>query len=136
MKRKILVLVSDPINGEVLKKAVGVEKAEEAEVQVLAPALNDSKIRFWASDPDASIGRAEDVADESVDRMQDQDVDAAGGTGESEPLLAIQDALATFEADEIVLCTRPGGDMHWLEEGFVEEARARFDRPVRHVEVG
>ena len=132
---KILALVSEPISGEVLKTAVGGEEAEEAEVLVVAPALNDSKIRFWASDPDGSIGRAEEVAEESVERMDEEGIDAAGDTGESDPLLALQDALATFEADEIVLCTRPGGELNWLEDGVVEEAKARFDRPVRHIEV-
>lgn len=37
MAKKIVVLVSEPISGEVLKDAVGGEKAEEAEVLVIAP---------------------------------------------------------------------------------------------------
>lgn len=136
MGRKILALVSEPMSGEALKMAVGAEEAEEAEVLVIAPALNESKIRFWASDPDGSIERAEEVAEETVERMDEEGIDAAGDTGESDPLLALQDALATFAADEIVLCTRPGGERNWLEEGVVEEARARFDTPVRHIEMG
>jgi hypothetical protein len=62
-------------------------------------------------------------------------VDAAGDTGESDPLLAIQDALQTFPADEIVLFTHPGGQQNWGEEGLVEEARERFGRPVEHLVV-
>lgn len=51
-------------------------------------------------------------------------------------LLAIQDALATFPADEIVLVTHPEGEENWLEEGVVSDARERFaDRPVRHLVV-
>ena len=133
--RKILALVSEPISGDALKNAVGVEEAEEAEVLVVAPALNESKIRFWTSDPDGSIERAEDVAEETVERMDEEGVDAAGDTGESDPLLALQDALGTFDADEIVLCTRPGGERNWLEEGVVDEARQRFEPPVRHLEI-
>ena len=135
MPMKILALVSEPISADVLKNAVGSDQAEEAEVLVVAPALNDSKVRFWASDPDGSIERAEGVAQESVERMDEEGIDAAGDTGESDPLLALQDALATFEADEIVLCTRPGGELNWLEDGVVEEVKARFDRPVRHIEI-
>ena len=60
-------------------------------------------------------------------------VDAAGDTGESDPLLAIQDALQTFPADEIVLFTHAGGELNWLEEGVVEEARERFEIPVDHL---
>ena len=114
MGRKILALVSEPMSGEALKMAVGAEEAEEAEVLVIAPALNESKIRFWASDPDGSIERAEEVAEETVERMDEEGIDAAGDTGESDPLLALQDALATFAVDEIVLCTRPGGERNWL----------------------
>ena len=135
MVKKILALVSEPISGDALKTAIGSEEAEDAEVLVVAPALNESKVRFWASDPDGSIERAEAVADETVERMDEEGVAAAGDTGESDPLLALQDALATFAAEEIVLCTRSGGERNWLEEGVVEEAKARFDTPVRHLEM-
>jgi hypothetical protein len=136
MGKKILALVSEPISGDALKQAVGDEVAEDAEVLVVAPALNESRMRFWASDPDGSIERAEQVADETVERMDEEGVDVAGDTGESDPLLAVQDALATFAADEILLCTHPGGDRNWLEEGVVDEVRSRFDTPVRHLEMG
>lgn len=137
MGKKILALVSEPISGDTLKQVLGADEAEQAEVLVVAPALNESKVRFWASDPDSSIERAEEVAEETVERMDEQGVDAAGDTGESDPLLALQDALATFAADEIVLCTHTGGERNWLEEGVVDEAKSRFSStPVRHLEVG
>ena len=132
MPKRILALVSEPVSGEALKSAVGRERAEEAEVLVVAPALN-SRTRFLFSDTDDAIGRAEAVEEETVERMNEEGVDAAGDTGESDPLLAIQDALQTFDADEIVLFTHPGGQANWLEEGLVDDAQARFDRPVRHL---
>jgi hypothetical protein len=135
MGKKILALVSEPIDGEALKSAVGIDDAEEAEVLVVAPALDDSKARFWTSDADGAISRAEEVAEESVERMDEEGVDAAGDTGESDPLLALQDALTTFAADEIVVCVHPEGKQNWLEEGLVDEARERFDPPVRHIEI-
>jgi hypothetical protein len=132
--RRILALVSEPVSGEALEKAVGPEKAQAAEVLVVAPALMTRK-HFVFSDPDPAIERAEDVQEETVERMVEQGVDAAGDTGESDPLQALEDALQTFEADEIVLFTHPEGRRNWLEEGVVEEAKARFDRPVRHLVV-
>ena len=130
MSKKILALASEPISGDLLKTAVG---TDDAEVLVVAPALN-TKTRFWLSDPDPAIDRAEEVAAESQERMEEDGVDAVGQTGESDPLLAIQDALATFAADEIVLVTHPGGEKNWLEEGVVAEAQERFaDRTVRHL---
>jgi hypothetical protein len=134
MAKKIIALVTEPVSGQALKSAVGAGTAEEAEVLVVAPALN-SKIKFLTSDPDDAIARAEAVQEETVERMDEEGIDAAGDTGESDPLLALQDALATFPADEIVLFTHPGGRHNWAEEGVVEEAQARFEAPVRHLVV-
>jgi hypothetical protein len=132
MARRILALVSEPVSGQALRSAIGSERAEAAEVLVVAPALN-SRVRFWTSDTDEAIERAQQVQEETVERMTEEGVDAAGDTGESDPLLAIHDALQAFPADEIVLFTHPEGKRNWLEDGVVDEARDRFDAPVRHV---
>jgi hypothetical protein len=125
MERKILALVSEPVSGDALRSAIGGDPADDTEVLVVAPALN-SRTRFWVSDPDPAIERAEEVQEETVERMDEEGVDAAGDTGESDPLLAVQDALQTFEADKIVLFTHPQGGRNWLEEGVVDEAKERF----------
>ena len=134
MARRILALVAEPVSGEALKSAVGAERAEAAEVLVVAPALA-TRTRFMFSDPDPAIGRADEVQEETVERMDEEGIDAAGDTGESDPLLAIQDALTTFPADEIVLFTHEQGKRNWLEDGVVDEAKSRFDLPVRHLVV-
>jgi hypothetical protein len=103
-------------------------------VLVVAPALN-TKRRFFLADPDPAIERAEEVQEESVARLGDAGIDAAGDTGEEDPLLALQDALVTYDADEIVLFTHAGGKRNWLEDGLVEQAKERFDPPVRHMVV-
>jgi hypothetical protein len=130
---KVIALVSEPVSGDALRAAIG-DRANEAEVLVVAPALN-SKLRFWMSDPDPAIERAEAVQEETVERMDEEGVDAAGDTGESDPVLAIQDALQTFAADEIVLFTHPRGERNWLEEGVVDEVKERFGLPVAHLVV-
>jgi hypothetical protein len=132
MAKKILVVVSEAVDDEALRSALGGDDLEGAEVMVVAPALN-SRRRFLLDDPDAAIGRAEEVQTETVERLDDAGVDAVGATGESDPLLAIQDALATFEADEIVLFTHSGGQRNFQEEGLVDEATERFTPPVRHL---
>jgi hypothetical protein len=134
MGKKILAVVSEPVSADVLRSAIGEDEAADAEVLVVAPALS-SKKRFLLADPDPGIERAEEVQEETVERLDEEGVDAAGDTGESDPLLAIQDALQTFPADEIVLFTHSGGDQNWLEEGLVEDAKERFEAPVRHLVV-
>ena len=132
MAAKILAVTSEPASPEALREALGAEVPEDAEVLVVAPALN-TRLRFLMSDPDAAIDRAEAVAEETAERLGEEGIDAAGDSGESDPILAIQDALVGFPADRIVLFVHPGGKRNWLEEGVVEGARERFDVPVSHV---
>jgi hypothetical protein len=134
MPKKILALVAEPVSADALRSAVGEEDADSAEVLVVAPALN-SKKRFFLADPDPAIARAEEVQEETVERLAEGGIDAAGDTGEEDPLLALQDALVTYDADEIVVFTHAGGKQNWLEEGLVEQAKERFDAPVRHMVV-
>jgi hypothetical protein len=134
MSKKIIALVSEPISGDALRSAVGRDTAEEAEVLVVAPALN-SRFKFLTSDSDEAIGRAEQVQEETVERLDEEGIDAAGDTGESDPLLALQDALQTYDADEIVLFMHTQGGRNWQEEGLVEEAQERFGRPVKQLVV-
>ena len=134
MAKRILALTSEPISAGALRSAVGADVADDAEVLVVAPALS-SRRRFFLADPDPAIERAEAVEAESVERLDEEGIDAAGDTGEEDPLLALQDALMTYEADEVVLFTHAGGKQNWLEEGLVEQAGSRFDVPVRHLVV-
>ena len=133
MAKKILALVSEAVSADALRTAVG-DDASDAEVLVVAPALG-SRTRFLLADPDPAINRAEQVQEETVERLTEDGVDAAAGTpGEQDPLLALQDAMATYAADEIVLFTHAGGDQNWLEDGLVDQAQERFaGTPVRHL---
>ena len=132
MPKRILAVVSEAVSGDALKSALGEDVVQDAEVLVVAPALI-SKRRWFLADPDPAIERADQVQEETVERLVEEGIDAAGDTGESDVLLAIQDALATFDADEVVLFVREGGKANWLEEGVAEQASERFDVPVRHI---
>ena len=135
MAKKILALVSEAVSADALRSAIGGDVADHAEVLVVAPALN-TKTRFILADPDPAIDRAEQVQEETVERLNEGGIDAAPAAtpGDDDPLLALQDALATYDADEIVVFTHPGGDSNWQEDGLVDEAKERFSgTPVRHI---
>ena len=132
---KLLVLTAEPISADVLREAAGDEADDDAEVMVVSPALTDSPLRFWVSDADAAIEHAESTVEETVERLDEEGVDAVGDTGESDPMQALEDALATFDADRVVVFTHPEAERDYLEEGFVEEAEHRLGVPVIHREV-
>ena len=128
---KVLVLTSEPVNADALREALGTS-ASDAEVLVVSPALTTSPVHFWTSDVDPAIERAESVQEETVERLDEEGIDAAGDTGESDPLLAVQDALATFDANRIVIFTHPGDESGYHEDDFVAEVEQRFELPVDH----
>ncbi len=128
---KLLVLTPEPVDADMLRTTLGTE-VEGAEVLVVSPATNQSKLAFWVSDPDAAIAEADAAQEETVERLEEAGVDAAGDTGESEPAVALQDALATFPADRIVVFSHPDGDRDYREDEGLAGAEARFGIPITH----
>jgi hypothetical protein len=126
---KLLVVTPEPVDANLLRANLG-DEVEGAEVLVISPATHQSKVAFWVSDSDEAIAEAESAQEETVERLEEEGIDAAGDTGESEPDVAIQDALATFPADRIVIFTHP--DLDYREEQGLED---RFGVPVTHAQI-
>jgi hypothetical protein len=109
--------------------ALGVAPIEtpSGNVLVVAPALN-SWLRRLASDD----GRARCLAAQRVrsylEQLEPRGVHAEGRIGDSDPLLAIADALTTFAADEILIVA----DAHAVPraEDLALRARTRFSLPT------
>lgn len=122
----LLVLASAPVDAETVRRALGDEDVEGAQVLVVSPAVNESPVAFWVSDSDEAIADAESVASKSVEALSAAGANARGTTGESEPLQALQDALATYPADRILVFVREGDEARYREDDIVGEARKRF----------
>jgi hypothetical protein len=134
-ERRILVVANETVGGRTLadlihRRSEGVRE----EVLVVTPALN-SPLRHWASDDDNARAAAQERLEASLERLREGGVNARGEVGDSEPLQAIEDALRTFGADEIIISTHPEGRSNWLEKGVVRGARERFVVPITHVVV-
>jgi hypothetical protein len=134
-EHRILVIANETVGGEELlsilrRKSEGVRE----EVLVVCPALN-SAVRHWASDEDAARAAAQQRLDASLGQLRGYGLAASGSVGDGDPLQAIEDALRTFGADEIVISTHPEGRSNWLERNVVGAAKERFDVPITHVVV-
>ncbi len=128
---KILVLTTEPVTADQLRAALGADSdPEDAEVMVVAPALHKNALRFWVSDADEAISKADDVSHESVEQLGADGVSATGDTGESDPDEAIEDALKTFPADRILLFTHPDSEQRYKEDVDPDELQKRFGVPV------
>jgi hypothetical protein len=132
----VLVVASEAISASQLRAALGEEiDADRTQVMVVVPALTDSPLKFWFSDADGAIARAEEVRRRSVQQLGSAGVSATADTGESDPLLAIEDALSTFDADRILLFTHGPSERRYREDVDLEEIRERFGVPVEEAPV-
>src|SRR4051794_41595525 len=103
---KLLLLTAEPVSADVVREAVG-DDADDAEVMVVSPALTDSPFRFWTSDADEAIEHARESADETVERLDEAGIGAAGGTGGSGPPPGLRGGLPTVPARPRRGCTHP-----------------------------
>ena len=134
-ERRILVIANETVSGETLREEIR-RRAEDYDerVRVICPTLL-SRVRYFASDEDGARAQAQERLEHSLSRLREVGVNCEGEVGEADPLQAIEDALRTFGADEIIVSTHPEGRSLWLERGVVQAARERFDVPITHIVV-
>ena len=100
---------------------------------VVAPASDISRLDWLTNAEDDARSDAAERADELADAAPTDDIESR--VGDSDPVKAIEDALRTFPADELIVVTLPDEDASWLEKGSGETALGRFSLPVTHLVV-
>ena len=70
---KLLVVTPEPIDAAALRETLG-DEVNGAEVLVLSPATNQSKVAFWVSDPDDAIAEATAAESETVGALREEGV--------------------------------------------------------------
>lgn len=132
MRRVLLVAnqtaTSPPLIAELQRRSA----RGPVHLHLVVPALN-SRLNHWLSATDGAVSAARHRAEDARAVLMAHGLAVSVEVGDGVPLHAIDDALAQFDADEIVISTLPPSQSHWLEQGVVELARDRFDVPVRHV---
>lgn len=134
---RVLVVVAQAAKGEELHQQLAILAGDRPlELRVVAPAYAQSMLKYLASDADDGIRRAHGRLKESVGEMnRHEETTAKGEVGEADPLTAIEDALGSFPADEIVILPSPDGDDQWAEKNLFGQVKRRFDLPVREIQL-
>jgi hypothetical protein len=135
-KHRVLVVANETVGGEALLAEIRERcRGRDCEILVVTPALAVSRAEHWASDVDEAIELARQRMELSLIAIGELGLRVRGEIGDSDPNVAIEDALRVFPADEIVISTHPPHRSRWLEHGVVERAREEIDLPITHVVV-
>jgi universal stress protein family protein len=133
---RVLVVANQTVGGRaLLDEIVNRCRGRKSEVHVVTPAMTGSRAAHWASDTDEAAEVARQRMELTLQAIQESGLKVDGEVGDSDPNVAIEDALAQFHADEIVISTHPPERSRWLEHGVVEKARREIDLPITHVVV-
>jgi GABA permease len=135
-RHRLLVVANETVGGAALREEIANRcRGRDSEILVVTPALPASRAAHWASDVDEAMELARQRMELSLIEIKRLGLRARGETGDSDPNVAIEDALRVFPADEIVISTHPPERSHWMERGVVERARSEIDLPISHVVV-
>jgi hypothetical protein len=131
---RILVVATEELLGDDLARLLADHAGgRRGEVRVVAPAVTDTALKHAFGDVDEAIAEAQTRLRHSLEALGHSGLRVAGTIGDADPVIAIEDALADFDADEILIVTHPEGDAAWLEGNAFERAQEQFRRPVTHV---
>jgi hypothetical protein len=131
---RVLVVANQTVGGRALLDEIrNRSKGRNSEILVVTPALTSSQLKHWVSDVDQALVDADRRREDSVRAIEAAGLRARSQVGDSDPNVAINDALLTFAADEIIISTLPPERSRWLERGVVDKARQEVDLPITHV---
>jgi hypothetical protein len=128
MGRNVLVVSTVDHAEATLRTRLG---EEVDEVRVVVPVVKQGFLDWLAND-EAAFSQAETEAERLADALPGETVDSAAG--EADIQLAIQDALAEFAADEIVVALHPEDEASFAERLAQGEVRPSINGvPMRTV---
>jgi hypothetical protein len=106
------------------------------EVRVLVP-TRTGRLAWLASDSGPASREAAALVSEILADMQRKGIEhpPSGHVGDEDQLLAIQDALAQFSADAVVIVGHVPGQDNWHERQVIERAREKLGLPVYAVPI-
>jgi hypothetical protein len=135
-KRHILVVANEKLAGEELRSELAAAGgAAGVELDVLVPILV-SRSHYWASDIDREREQARERLEASLAWAAEHGFVAKGEVADADPLLAIEDELRDFGADEVIIATHSRERTSWLANRMLDHLARELDVPVREIVVG
>jgi hypothetical protein len=136
MSRHILVIATEELAGEELIEQLARELASApTETMVIAPAVEETAFHHALGDVDGAAREARKRLDRSLAALREAGVQALGEVGDSDPVLAAEDVLRRYPAEEVWIVTHAEDQALWFEDGLFERAQEELYPAVRMLTV-
>lgn len=138
---KYLILANQTLGGDALREKLSEIAGADARAHLVVPATpldelaDETRNTFQPGEAEREgRKRAQHRLRQGLGIIQEEDIEATGEIGHPDPIVAIEDALAGSDYDEIIVSTLPPGLSRWLKMDLPSRASRKFDLPVTHVE--
>ena len=99
--RNVLLVALEPVPADLVRTAIAERKErEDVNVHVVAPATHVGRFQWLTGATDEARADAAELADHTAEALE---AGVETEVGERDPVLAVEDALALFPADEILV---------------------------------
>lgn len=131
MRKRVLIVANGFVNNapHELPAELLALAAPDSEMHVVVPA-HLTRLQSLCSDLDQPRADARERLDRVLQDMNALGLSATGQITDEDQLLAVEDALAQYDIDAIVVVTRVCGQQNWKERQLIANV-ARFGRPVQ-----
>jgi hypothetical protein len=134
-ERHVLVIAGTALSGEPLAAELTGSGGAGVRLDVLAP-IHASRMHHVATDVDHERAEAQARLEQSLAWAAAHGFAARGAVGDSDPLVALEDELREFGADEVVVVTEGGERISWLAGRMLDHLSRELDVPIRQVVAG
>jgi hypothetical protein len=129
----VLVVTTTVVDQSDLGEAL----ADADEVRVVAPAAKVSRLAWLTGAEDDARAEADLAAQTAAEAALGQaSVEVDPTSQNTDAAQDVDDALRTFDPDEVVVVTRAEEESTWLEDEALRKAVEDSGVPVRHLELG
>jgi len=135
---RVLIVANETVGADdLLAEIRGLATDRDAEFLVCVPvnpvdtgqAEHKGAVYLW----EATRRAAQERLDATLAILRGEGLRAEGELGDYRPMVAIDQAVARFGPDRIVISTHPVDRSAWLRDDLVARAERKYDVPVDHV---
>jgi hypothetical protein len=134
---RVLLLADEEFRGRDLAAELRshLDRDAAVEVYVISPAISHSRLDQELGNVDTALPEAGERMVAVIQELNRAGFRAQGKIGDSDPLVAIDDGLAEFAADEIVVVTHGDSEADPAEKGIWQRLQSDYHQPVTQLKV-
>jgi hypothetical protein len=131
----VVLLIGELTEPELVEELRDRLLRRDSKIVVVVPAVEKSVFHHALGDVDTASREARQRLDGSLSELKRHGIAALGQVGDSDPVVAAEDALREYPADEVLIVAHSEDQARWYEAGLFERAQEALYPAVQMVTV-